>query len=318
LELAPFIRELILHNECIILPGFGGFETEYTPATYDSLLHVMLPPSKKIFFKPEYSSGGEILEKYLSSKLRLKQDQVRLIIENYVATLKLKLENGEKVILGGIGVFQSDMSGNITFTQLKEENYLAESFGLEPLPVKSTKKGSSKPEKHTPVIVVSGRSNTLRFVIVGVVVISILLTITIILSSKFNLYIFNIGDKTSREEIILGGSSLTDTSLSKINQEIEEYTTVKQALSISPEHKADNPKLKPFFIVAGSFNTFKNASGLETTLKREGYKPTIIKFGTDYKVCLGRFADRISADKEMNRLQSQLEIPLTILSTDKN
>jgi hypothetical protein len=37
-DLAPYIRELILNHECIVLPDFGGFETTYSPEQYNEEL----------------------------------------------------------------------------------------------------------------------------------------------------------------------------------------------------------------------------------------------------------------------------------------
>ena len=35
IELAQHIETLLLDNDCVIIPGFGGFITHYTPAKID-------------------------------------------------------------------------------------------------------------------------------------------------------------------------------------------------------------------------------------------------------------------------------------------
>ena len=44
IELAQHIEALLLENDCVIVPGFGGFVAHYAPATQCK--------KKKIFFYP--------------------------------------------------------------------------------------------------------------------------------------------------------------------------------------------------------------------------------------------------------------------------
>lgn len=309
---------MILHNECIILPGLGGFETEYLPARLDNNTGLMLPPSKKVFFKTEYTSGGEILKNSLIKQLGLKDDEAETIIKGYVTEIKSKLSKGEIVKVGDIGSLSLGLSGALHFTVNKEENYLADSFGLEPLPVKTRKKTQPKKIENRPELKITERSNTLTFIIVGVLLISILLAATIIISARYNFYLFNIGNKQADSEmLIFGGSDTSDSYSAKIQDKIDESTLIKNALSYTG-NKAVKPQTDTItvqhLIIAGSFKDMENATALEKKLINEGYKPKIVKADGFYRVYIGVFSDKTDALKELERVRRQMTRSVWLMS----
>ena len=53
IELAQHIETLLLENDCVIVPGFGGFVAHYSPATRVKEENIFLPPTRTIGFNPE-------------------------------------------------------------------------------------------------------------------------------------------------------------------------------------------------------------------------------------------------------------------------
>ena len=45
IELAQHIEALLLENDCVIVPNFGGFVAHYAPATYVKEENLFLPPT---------------------------------------------------------------------------------------------------------------------------------------------------------------------------------------------------------------------------------------------------------------------------------
>ena len=45
IELAQHIEALLLENDCVIVPGFGGFVAHYAPATHVKEENLFLPPT---------------------------------------------------------------------------------------------------------------------------------------------------------------------------------------------------------------------------------------------------------------------------------
>lgn len=53
IELAQHIEVLLLENDCVIVPGFGGFVAHYAPATHVKEESLFLPPTRTIGFNPQ-------------------------------------------------------------------------------------------------------------------------------------------------------------------------------------------------------------------------------------------------------------------------
>ena len=318
MDLAPYIRELLLNHECFILPDFGGFETSYSPAQYDNDNKQMLPPSKKILFKSEYKVGGEVLEKHLVKKLSIDSNDSKLLIKDYIQNLKSKLRNQEQVLIDGVGIFYPDYTGKPNFEAFKNENYLVDSFGLDALSFSQPQNKNSNENQKIQIKEIAARNTTLTFVIIGVILISILMAVTIILSARFDIYLFNIGDKSASgsEKIIIGGRTNPKNNTVAIEDQIESHTSIKNALSIGPQDSKKQPEAKTteYLLVVGSYKNIKNANELMSRLSAEGYNANIVKSDNNYRVCVGQFNDKVQATKELNRIRRQINHSVWILT----
>jgi hypothetical protein len=318
LDLAPYIRELILLNECVILPDFGGFETHYAAAEYDVVHKRMLPPTKKVQFRADYIKGGEVLENHLCKHLNIKKEQASVLIRSYVQELNAQLDENREIIIAGVGLFTKGLGNSIDFSPFENENYLAESFGLDALPFE---KSIEKPERQTKELKIRPRSNTLLFVVVGIGLICLLLILTIFISSKFDLYLFNIGDNAENNEmIIIGNSHYSDSIQKKIDESLSESTNLKSALYYSEQASSikEAAAYPSFFLVAGSFRGLRNAELTRKELIKEGYSPEIIENDGYFRVTIGSFSDKMEAINELQRLRRQLNRSVWLLSLENN
>lgn len=68
MDLTIYIKELLLQNKGLIIPGFGGFVAEYEPASFDVNENKFLPPTKKLLFKSEYSFNDTVFAEYIEKK----------------------------------------------------------------------------------------------------------------------------------------------------------------------------------------------------------------------------------------------------------
>ena len=61
IELAQHIETLLLENDCVIVPGFGGFVAHYSPATRVKEENIFLPPTRTIGFNPQLKLNDGVL-----------------------------------------------------------------------------------------------------------------------------------------------------------------------------------------------------------------------------------------------------------------
>ena len=57
IELTKHIEILLLENDCVIVPGLGGFIAHYQPAHYEEDECVFVPPTRMVGFNPQLTMG---------------------------------------------------------------------------------------------------------------------------------------------------------------------------------------------------------------------------------------------------------------------
>lgn len=60
-ELERHIAKLLLDNDCVIVPGFGGFMAHHIAASYDEKNHIFLPPTRTVGFNPRLTMNDSVL-----------------------------------------------------------------------------------------------------------------------------------------------------------------------------------------------------------------------------------------------------------------
>jgi nucleoid DNA-binding protein len=130
LDITPFIRELLFGHDCVIIPGFGGFIGNYTPARIDKSTDTFYPPVKQISFNRNLNHNDGLLTGKVSEALKLNYGDARNIVEQFADEVKVKLSKGEKVLFDHIGSFLNNHEGNVQFEPDRESNYNLNSFGL--------------------------------------------------------------------------------------------------------------------------------------------------------------------------------------------
>ena len=316
LDITPFIRDLILLNECVILRDFGGFDTQYKHASFHKNKNIIVPPSKHVTFRPYWIKDNGVLEKYLVSSLKIKPEEASEHIASYVRDLNGKLESKGFVFLEGVGRFQRSEGKNIIFTSIEEENYLADSFGLETLSVDTgqIQNTEEEPPELKPLMPVQ-RKLTGWYVTIGLLALFVLITTFILLSGKNGVSMFGIlrnADKKSKEsEVVIFGQQskvLEDSVIKSIEQTLDKKTSVKNALSLNEQEKSLTPEPSvSYLLIAGSFKSTKNAEALRNKLIKKGFTPEVMSTSNNFTiVVVGSFKNKNQATEELNHIRSQL------------
>lgn len=129
------IAYLLHTNDCVIIPGFGGLIANYESARMDSSRGLMFPPSKDISFNPALTRDDGLLANHLSGVTGMEHNKVKSIIDSWVSELKTDLKKNKSFLLPDIGEFRLDQHKKINFLPVREENFLATSYGLAPVSI---------------------------------------------------------------------------------------------------------------------------------------------------------------------------------------
>ena len=82
IELSRHIEALLLEHDCVIVPGLGGFVTQYVPACRLPDEVLFLPPHRTVGFNAELTlNDGLLVQSYMQAYDTSYPETVRMIEE---------------------------------------------------------------------------------------------------------------------------------------------------------------------------------------------------------------------------------------------
>lgn len=332
MDITPYIRELILLNECVILRGIGGFETAYKNASYRKDKKIIAPPSKKIHFQPEWIKDNGVLEKHLAKSLHISNEEASDIIDNYVQEFHNTLHENGNVLLEGIGEFILNREKKIQFNELEDTNYLVDSFGLDVLDIETeTGTVAQLPVKELEPLQSGPRRLTGWYIAIGVLLLLISVTFIILISEGKQVSLFNMKENSSPADNMLIFGPSSDTKPDSVSKEIEQVldrkTQTRNALTIDNEQTsvtgnnsiAETSNKIIYCLVAGSFKTTRNAQIMQEQLIRKGFSAEVLPTGnSQYRVIVGKYYEHRRAIDELRRMRTQLDQSVWLLEFQEN
>ena len=131
IELAQHIETLLLENDCVIVPGFGGFVAHYSPATRIKEENIFLPPTRTIGFNPQLKlNDGVLVQSYMSAYDTSFADASRIVEKEVNEFIGLLHEEG-KAHLDNIGEIHYNIYGNYEFVPYDYKITTPSLYGLD-------------------------------------------------------------------------------------------------------------------------------------------------------------------------------------------
>ena len=131
IELSRHIESLLLKHDCVIVPGLGGFVTQYVPARRIDDEQLFLPPFRSVGFNPELAiNDGLLAQSYMHAYDTTYPESLRLI-DDAVSKLKEQLTEKGEFILHGIGTLTIGIDGRYSFHPLEAGVISPELYGLD-------------------------------------------------------------------------------------------------------------------------------------------------------------------------------------------
>ena len=160
IELDRHIEILLLSNDCVIVPGLGGFMTHHVGARYDDNDQMYLPPLRTLGFNPQLTMNDSLLVQSYIEAYDISYPEALRRIESEVEELKQHISAAGYYELNDIGELALNEEGKYIFTPceagiLTPELYGLSSFEISPLEETATvaETQTETEEKETPVLV---------------------------------------------------------------------------------------------------------------------------------------------------------------------
>lgn len=131
IELAQHIEVLLLENDCVIVPGLGGFVAHYTSAMRMTKENIFLPPTRYIGFNPQLKmNDGLLVQSYMTIYDTNFSDATR-IIEKKVKEIFAALHEEGRVDLPNIGELRCSIHGTYEFAPYDNKVPTPYLYGLD-------------------------------------------------------------------------------------------------------------------------------------------------------------------------------------------
>lgn len=134
--LSKMVKELILDDDKVVLPGLGSFVAEVVPSTFSDKGYTINPPYRRLFFRAGSDEGGALASFYASMN-NVELEVAEKIISDFVAELKTILYTRKTVIFPGLGRLRATKENNVFFVADEDLDIYPEGFGLEPISLKT-------------------------------------------------------------------------------------------------------------------------------------------------------------------------------------
>lgn len=286
-DITASIRELLFGHDCVIVPGFGGFIGNYSPASIDKNSGTFSPPVKQISFNRNLNHNDGLLVGRISASSNINYGDAKNLVEEFVVELRRKLGKGEKVVFDYIGSFINNQEGNIQFEPDRNANYHLDSYGLEsfqcfPLEGYDVRK---RILRHTGKD--SIKQASIRKILWRAAVIVPLLSVLVVGSLKTDIFKTKVESTTFNPLVTAEfeyNKNAVDEGIKAESARIEENVTPITSESIAPEVIVSvapevirvAPEATVYFLITGSFKSEENAISQVNMLKEDGFIAEIV------------------------------------------
>lgn len=142
--LSKMVKELILDNDRVSLPGVGAFVAEMVNSSFSDRGYTINPPYRRLSFRQGKSVGQDtLLVDLYASANNVDRSIATMVITQFVEGMVEELKQRKTIAFPGLGRLRATRENNIFFISDENLDIFPEGFGLEPISLKSHSKPTS-------------------------------------------------------------------------------------------------------------------------------------------------------------------------------
>lgn len=140
--LAKMVKELLLDNDKVALPGLGSFVAEMAPSVFSDRGYTINPPYRKLSFR-ENVEQDDLLVKFFAVSAGITEDESRTVLTAFIAEMREVLNRQKTIIFPELGRLRATKENNYFFVADEDMDIYPDGLGLEPVSLKA----HSQPEQ---------------------------------------------------------------------------------------------------------------------------------------------------------------------------
>lgn len=325
---------LLLNNDCVIIPNFGGFMVHYVEARFDDRDNSFLPPYRIIGFNAQLKMNDSLLAQSYVEAYDISYPEAMKRIESEVCELQQILDNEGQYNFYDIGVLHKDVNGNFNFVPseagiLTPSLYGLASFECEPIEQHNNKVADTLSNNNT-ISIVSFDVNedekkynakhhniakvkdgilistsllknvaavAIVFVVLMLIPTPISTTKTSVIKSEINTDLLY---KVMPTEVVSKNKSDLDNGIKKLSND---NIIKKENINISNTNSDFKNKDTYYAVVLASRIPLKNAEEYATKLRKNGLTSVeVVNTNNFVKVVYGKYNTEKEARVQMNKM----------------
>lgn len=340
MKLDKHIANLLYRHECVVVPNFGAFITEWQSAQVVAAENSFLPPRKLVLFNQLIKSNDGLLTNHVAKQENISYEAAGILINSTVNFWIEKLNYKENLTLEKIGEISENSEKNWLFKPDVTHNFLTDAFGLSSFnsaeivrnngyvapvfteavaeveteiisnvtPDKKpivANKPTEKPVKVVPLTRAINRRNSLLKYAASVAIIGCL--------SFYGYQQYHNYGMAQSQQIAL------ENAKKQVNQKIQQasFALPNFTQSVVLQNEIEKPDVSPsntenltinlnlpFQVVAGSFQSVRRSNILIEQLAKDGFKAQMSPkvANGNYRIILASFSTEAEAEKYKNQV----------------
>lgn len=133
--LGSLCSRLLLTHSKVALPGLGCLLAEDQPSYLSRDGHILMPPSRRVYFRAQVQGDPELLARTLAEEKQLPLEEAAARIAEEMQALQSRLAKSKNEELPPLGRLRRTQEGQVFFVASKHPGLAPEGFGLVPLAV---------------------------------------------------------------------------------------------------------------------------------------------------------------------------------------
>lgn len=327
INLDRHIEILLLDNDCVFVPGLGGFIAHYVDAQYDESTDSFLPPLRTLGFNAKLNINDFLLAQSYIECYDISYPEALRRIEEEVAELNQLLRVEGRCKLNDLGVLFINDDGNIEFQPCEAGILTPDLYGFDVIENLSLAADAVAEEKaEVPAVIdedaateesepaLTIRLSTLRYVAASAAAVLLFFMISQPLGNSSYIEssvdagysIYNVLPKdlqqpkklipTKEVELVAPEKVADSISVAEKALEAHKAAAAKAETTVVADAKTDDPR---FVIVMVSRITQENALAYASKLTKEGYRSEAVIRPNGSKVVCGNFKSEEAAREQL-------------------
>ena len=296
IELERHIEILLLNNDCVVVPGLGGFVAHYIDARYDEEDALFLPPLRTLGFNAQLTMNDSLLAQAYVEAYDISYPEALKRIEDEVEELHQHISNDGFYELHDIGTLTTNDEGHLEFHPCEAGLLTPSLYGLTSfeMPMLAGNTESQSAARHTEkgADVITIRKSTLRTIAAAAIVI-------------FALFLIPPTTSWEPSQHVQQSSVINIPSWERTN--VKSDATVENAITIATKTAEANDYVFDgdyWTLVLASHISKANAESFIASLQQKGFSQArILEQNNIIKVVYGQYLDKDNAYKNLKELK---------------